>query len=78
MLNRQLLAPAVLLVIVALAGCNDSSSGEGERPEQPSPKAQGDVRAGVFGEIPRIVREVQPSVVTILAPSPRGEGQAAV
>ena len=74
-LNRPLLTTAVVLVIVALAGCTASGTEGGERPPETRPKAQADAPAGVFGQIPRIVGEVQPSVVTILAPSPRGEGQ---
>ena len=51
-------------------GCDGSGSERGE----PRPEARTEPRAGVFGKIPEIVREVEPSVVTVLAAGGGGGG----
>lgn len=73
MLHRQLLPFAVSLVLIGTlaAGCNTSGSEGGEPTREPRAAS----REGIFGDIPGIVREVEPSVVTILAETARGEGQ---
>ncbi len=73
MLHRQLLPFAVSLVLIGTlaAGCNTSGSEGGEPTREPRAAS----RKGIFGDIPGIVREVEPSVVTILAETAQGEGQ---
>lgn len=75
--HRRRPHPAVLVLaaILALPGCSD---GEAQGPAQEGRQTPGARSAGgdgVFGDIPAIVRDVEPSVVAVLAAAGGGEGQ---
>jgi len=76
--HRLPLFTFLLLLLVALtAGCGGSGAQSGEPPGEAGtpPEARTESRAGVFGKIPEIVREVEPSVVTVLAAGGGGGGE---
>ena len=57
----------VLLTLLAAAGCGGASDEAGEAPVGGG--------AGTFADIPEVVREVEPSVVAVLAEGVAGQGQ---
>ena len=74
---RRLLAQLLALGVLA-AGCSGNGSGEAETVTTtevaPAAADGGEAGGGVFGRIPDIVREVEPSVVAVLTEAGQGSG----
>ena len=74
---RRLLAQLLALGVLA-AGCSGDGSGEAETVTTtevaPAAADGGEAGGGVFGRIPDIVREVEPSVVAVLTEAGQGSG----
>ncbi|MBA3420484.1 MAG: trypsin-like peptidase domain-containing protein [Thermoleophilaceae bacterium] len=75
MLQARPLLTLALLAAVLAGPAYDSGDGGGPGASAGTEEARTRGGAGVFGDIPGIVREAEPSVVAILAASERGEGQ---
>ena len=68
---RLLAFVALLATVIVAVGCGGSGAESEDGPSSRSPQA----RNGGFGAIPGVVRDVEPSVVAVLAKGARGEGQ---
>jgi serine protease DegQ len=68
------IALTALAAALVGAGCGDTG-GNGGAEEATTREARIPRRAGAFGQIPAIVREVEPSVVAVLAAGVGGQGQ---